>query len=107
VWTRPPLFVFCSYVYDVTMRPQLTPRQSRKSPRFPNAIREYRLKAGLTQKRLAEIVGRARSIISVWERGRRLPNLPDTFRLARALDTLAEGLYTSLYLPDRRKEDPS
>jgi DNA-binding XRE family transcriptional regulator len=107
LWTSPPLFVFCSYVYCVYMRPQITPRQCRKPARFPNAIREYRLKAGLTQKRLAELVGRARSIISIWERGRRLPNLPDTFRLARALDTLAEGLYTSLYLPNRRKEEPS
>ena len=89
------------------MRPQITPRQSRKPPRFPNSIREYRLKAGFTQKRLAELVGRCRSLISPWERGRRLPNLPDTFRRARALDSLAEGLYTSLYLPDRRKEDPS
>lgn len=89
------------------MRPELTPRRSPKPARFPNAIRHYRLKAGLTQKRLAEMVGRARSIISVWERGRRLPNLPDAFRLARALDTLAEGLYTGLFLPDRRKEEPS
>ena len=89
------------------MRPEFTPRRSTKPARFPNAIREYRLKAGLTQQALAKLVGRARSIISIWERGRRLPNLPDAFRLARALDTLAEGLYTGLYLPDRRKDEPS
>lgn len=94
-------------MYAASMRPQLTPRRSRKPARFPNAIREYRLKAGLTQKALAQLIGRARSIISVWERGRRLPNLLDAFRLARALDTLAEGLYTKLYLPDRQKEEPA
>lgn len=87
------------------MRPQLTPRRSRKPARFPNTIRDYRIKAGLTQKGLAALLGRARSIISAWERGRTLPNLANAFRLARALDTLAEGLYVGLYLPERRKGD--
>lgn len=107
LWTKPPLFDFCSYLYSVVMRPQLTPRTGSKRTRFPNAIRDYRLKAGLTQKRLAELLGQGRSIISAWERGHVLPNLANAFRLAHTLDTLAERLYLGLYLPDRRKEEPS
>ena len=35
------------------MQVQHTPRASRRAPRFPNTIREYRLKAGLSQRKLA------------------------------------------------------
>jgi DNA-binding XRE family transcriptional regulator len=80
---------------------QFTQRRSQGPVRFPNQIREYRLRAGLSQATLGELVGRNRSIVSAWECGRSLPNLPSAFRLARSLGTLAESLYGSLYFPKR------
>lgn len=86
------------------MMVQYTLRRSTMPPRFPNQIREYRIRAGLTQRRLAEMIGHGRSIVSAWERGRFLPSLPNVFRLARTLGTLAESLYVDLYSPRQQKE---
>jgi len=86
---------------------QLTPRRSSRPARFPNAIREYRLRAGLTQKRLGELIGRSRRVISKWECGRIVPRLPDVFRLAKTLGTLAEALYHGLYSPERNDDSPT
>jgi transcriptional regulator with XRE-family HTH domain len=79
------------------MEVQHTPRPSRHVPRFPNAIREYRLKAGLSQRQLAEHVGRGRNAVSSWERGLTLPNVPRLLRMAKVLGTLAESLYMDFY----------
>jgi transcriptional regulator with XRE-family HTH domain len=76
---------------------QHTPRLTRCAPRFPNRIRRYRLQAGLTQRSLAQQIGQRRASVSAWERGRHLPTVPNLFRLARALSTLAESLYWGLY----------
>jgi transcriptional regulator with XRE-family HTH domain len=65
--------------------------------RFPNRIRGYRLQAGLTQRELAAQIGQRRSSVSAWERGCHLPTVASLFRLARALNTLAESLYWPLY----------
>ena len=78
---------------------QHTPRSSRHTPRFPNRIREYRLKAGLTQRKLAELLGRGRDAVSAWERGLSLPSVPRHMRMAKILGTLAESLYSSFYMP--------
>lgn len=77
---------------------QHTPRSSRHSPRFPNRIREYRLKAGLSQRKLAEILGRGRNAVSSWERGLTLPSVPRLLRMAKVLDTLGEALYQDFYV---------
>lgn len=84
---------------------QFTLRRSRATVRFPNRIREYRLRAGLTQAMLGKLIGKGRSVVSTWERGCSLPRLPNVFRLARALDTLAEALYAAFYFP-KREDDP-
>lgn len=76
---------------------QHTPRVSRHSPRFPNRIREYRLKAGLSQRTLAGLVGRGRNAVSSWERGLTLPNVPRLLKMAKILATLAESLYMDFY----------
>lgn len=86
------------------MTVEYTKRRSPTPARFPNAIREYRIQAGLTQQRLAELIGRSRKVVSRWERGHRLPKLPDLFCLAKTLNTLAESLYQGLYCPHPRKE---
>ena len=79
------------------MTPQHTPRPSRHASRFPNKIREYRLKAGLSQWKLAELLGRGRNAVSSWERGLTLPSVPRLLRMAKILDTLAESLYMDFY----------
>lgn len=79
------------------MMVQHTPRAKARAGRFPNRIREYRLKSGVSQRELATRVGFSRSVIARWECGHTLPTLPNAFRLARALDTLAESLYVGMY----------
>jgi len=81
------------------MEVQHTPRASRHAPRFPNKIREYRLKAGLSQRKLAALLGRGRNAVSSWERGLTLPSVPRLFKMAKTLGTLAEALYMDFYSP--------
>lgn len=76
---------------------QFTPRLSRHTQRFPNRIREYRLKAGLSQLRLARQLGRGKDAVSSWERGLTLPNVPRLMKMAKILGTLAESLYLEFY----------
>lgn len=76
---------------------QYTQRSSRRVARFPNRIREYRLKAGLSQRKLAEMLGRGRDAVSSWERGLNLPSVPRLLRMAKILGTLAESLYMDFY----------
>jgi DNA-binding XRE family transcriptional regulator len=83
------------------MQLQQTPRLSQRQPRHPNQIRKYRIAAGLSQDELGVRIGRTRSVVSAWERGRYLPSLANLFLLARALDTLVESLYWGLYSQPR------
>lgn len=89
------------------MEVQITPRPSRHAPRFPNTIREYRLKAGLSQRRLAALIGRGRNAVSSWERGLTLPSVPRLLRMAKTLDTLAESLYRDFYATFPKEGDPA
>lgn len=88
------------------MTAQHTPRSSRHEPRFPNTIREYRLKAGLSQRALAACVGRGRNAVSSWERGLSLPSVPRLLRMAKVLGTLAESLYKHFYAERRSEQKP-
>jgi DNA-binding XRE family transcriptional regulator len=80
---------------------QQTPRISQRPSRHPNQIRNYRIAAGLSQSELGVRIGRTRSVVSAWERGRYLPSVTNLFLLARALDTLVESLYWGLYTQTR------
>lgn len=82
---------------------QYTQRACRHAARFPNRIREYRLKAGLSQRGLGERLGRTRNAISSWERGLTLPNVPLLLRMAKILGTLAESLYMDFYSTFRKE----
>lgn len=82
---------------------QFTPRVSHTTPRFPNAIRWYRLQRGLTQAGLALRLQLGRSLVSLWERGQRLPPMSVLPRIARELGVLADLLYPSIS-PEDRKE---
>ena len=80
---------------------QQTSRLQQRPPRHPNQIRRYRIAAGLSQTELGVRIGRTRSVVSAWERGRYLPSVSNLFLLARALDTLVESLYWGLYTQAR------
>lgn len=83
------------------MQIQQTPRLCQHPSRHPNQIRHYRVAAGLSQTELGARIGRTRSVVSAWERGRYLPSVSNLFLLARALDTLVESLYWGLYTQAR------
>lgn len=83
------------------MQIQQTPRLCQRPSRHPNQIRRYRVAAGLSQTELGARIGRTRSVVSAWERGRYLPSVSNLFLLARALDTLVESLYWGLYTQAR------
>jgi len=89
------------------MTVQYTSRDSIHAPRFPNRIREYRLKAGLSQSKLAELLGRGRNAISSWERGLTLPSVPRLLKMAKTLGTLAESLYFQFYSPAPKETEPT
>ncbi len=85
------------------MEVQHTARPSRHVPRFPNTIREYRLKAGLSQRKLAAMLGRSKDAVSSWERGLSLPSVKHLMRMAKVLGTLAESLYRDFYSTDSQE----
>lgn len=89
-----------------SMEVQLTPRNVRHAPRFPNQIREYRLRAGLSQRKLAATLGRGRNAISSWERGLTLPSVPRLMKMAKVLGTLAESLYHHFYTANSANQEP-
>lgn len=55
--------------------------------RFGEALREARLKKGLSQEKAADIMGSDRVTWSLMETGKRNVSLVTVFRAARAIDT--------------------
>jgi DNA-binding XRE family transcriptional regulator len=100
-----PLFGFSSVRYTAPMPVQFTPRRSHHAPRFPNAIRQYRVKAGLSQRQLAAAFGRCRSAVSLWERGLRMPRASRLFDLATQLGTVPQALYFDLIARKAEKSE--
>ena len=82
---------------------QFTPRLSRHTPRYPNSIRRYRVQRRLSQERLAVKLELHRSLISLWERGLRLPTVPGLLRMAGELGVVPDALYPDLALLARHK----
>ena len=64
-------------------------------------VREARRRAGLTQAELADRAGTKQSVISMYERGRRLPDLDTLQRLVAACGL---ELRLSLAEPDQQRE---
>lgn len=79
------------------MSPQYSARLRRIPTKIPNAIRQYRLKAGLTQGQLAKRLKVRSETISAWERGLTCPTVSFLLTLAKTLGTLAESLYPQFY----------
>lgn len=85
------------------MKPQYSSRFRRVPTKNANEIRRYRLQLGLTQREIARQMGVRLSTFSSWERGLTCPSVPILFKLAKLLNTLAEGLYPDLYLVRREQ----
>lgn len=62
--------------------------------RLLNRLREERARRGLTQAELAELVGVSRKTINTVENGIFVPSTVLALRLARALDTSVDTLFT-------------
>lgn len=68
-----------------------------KSP-IPNSLKEYRLKAGLLQIQVAEMLNLLSSDrISRWEHGLSMPDSINLFRLARIYNAFPHELYRDIY----------
>lgn len=65
---------------------------------FGGALREARVKAGLSQDALAELARLHRTYVGGIERGERNPSLENIVRLARALDTTVAALFNAAKL---------
>jgi transcriptional regulator with XRE-family HTH domain len=64
----------------------------------PNKLREYRIKAGLTQKQLAKIVGvNSAERISHWETGNNVPRIEYLLKLGMVYKTSPKELYPIQY----------
>lgn len=62
-------------------------------------LREYRLKKGLSQQKLAQMVGVERSFISELEYGKATPSLHVAHKLARVFDTTIDDLFSDILEP--------
>lgn len=62
-------------------------------------ILDYRLRRGLTQKELGQLVGVTESAVALWENGKRKPNYERLLKLSEALDCSVNDLvdYTANY----------
>lgn len=55
-------------------------------------IKPWRLKQGLTQKKLGELLGVQRITVLQWETGRRVPTLMFAVRISKLLDCTLDDL---------------
>jgi transcriptional regulator with XRE-family HTH domain len=66
--------------------------------RFPNKLRKFRRMAGLSQKKVARLLGFAdASIISRWECGALLPGIRHIFKLAKLYRAYPHELFDQLW----------
>lgn len=60
----------------------------------PNNLKEYRLKAGFTQKEVARKIGvNNEERVCHWEKGRNMPNLISILKLCKLYDTTPGEIY--------------
>ena len=62
--------------------------------RVKTRIKEFRAKAGMTQEELARQVGVRRETIVFLEKGKYNPSLKLAYRVAKALDSTIEEVFT-------------
>lgn len=56
-------------------------------------LKAFREEKGLSQTELGQIIGKAKTTISTWERGESLPDAAMLYRLARLYDKLIDVMY--------------
>ena len=60
----------------------------------PNNLKEYRIKAGLTQKQVARLLGFTNEVsLCHWEQGKNIPNLINLFKLSKFYNATINELY--------------
>ena len=57
-----------------------------------NKIKEFRIKAGLTQAQLAEMIGRPQQNVARWENDQVAPSVKTLMQLAKALKCAVSDL---------------
>jgi transcriptional regulator with XRE-family HTH domain len=67
-------------------------------------LREARVRAGLTQTELAGLTGARQPHIARWESGKQLPRVDTALRLAAALKTTVDAIWSSD--PEKRPRRP-
>jgi len=82
-------------------------RRSRRPPKYPNRIRECRIRCGWSQQELASKVHVPRSTIAAWERGRVLPVVSAGIQLADAMSTSVPALFPDAATMDRPRAKKS
>lgn len=61
---------------------------------IPNNLREYRLKTGLTQKQVAELLGlQCEDRLSHWEKGISVPTITNLIKLLKIYKIAFESVY--------------
>lgn len=68
---------------------------------FGKVLKDYRLKAKMSQEELADLAGLHSTTISLYERGLRQPTLHTVFVLSRALE-----VYPSNFIEDLEELNP-
>jgi len=58
-----------------------------------NKIKKYRLKKKLTQAELAKKIGKSQICISLYETGRRKPDIYVAAKIAKALETTLDNIF--------------
>lgn len=69
---------------------------------FAKRLREARLRAGYTQDTLAQLIGKTKTTVSMYENGRRLPNIMTLSVMSRKLLVSLDDLVPDVdeYMPD-------
>lgn len=62
-------------------------------------LREYRIKRGWTQEKLAQLVGVDRTFISNLEYGKATPSLHVAYKLAKVFNTTIDDLFSDILEP--------
>ena len=66
-----------------------------KNDSLSNNLKEIRTKKGLSQKKVAEMIGSSQTAINYWEKGERKPKFEQIIKLAEALEVNVDDLFSS------------
>ena len=69
-----------------------------------NKMKEIRMQKGLLQKDIAFKTGLSRPAISLYENGHKQPSMNAAHKIAKALDSTIDELFSSTYEMDKKAE---